>query len=96
MEPSDIAETSIIPTSGRRPSLEELTALDEEWTESRLNQLIAAAEAADRWLADHPEDAGRFFREPATVIAELADAAVLTEPVDDLLAALRSREKGGG
>lgn len=95
MEPSETEVTSIVATSGRRPSLDELTALDARWTESALNQLIAAAEAADRWLADHPDQAGRFFREPASVIAELAEAQVLIEPVDDLLAVLSAREKGG-
>lgn len=96
MEPRDRAEVSIVATSGRRPSLDELASLEQGWTESAITQLMAAAAAADRWLADHPDAAARFFDDPASVITEMHDAGTLTEPVDDLLAVLQSRSQAGG
>lgn len=92
MEPSDRAETLIVASSGRAPSLDELRALEPGWTEASLAQLNAAADAANRLLADNPAEAARFVNDPAALIAELIDAGVLTVPVDDLLTILSSRE----
>lgn len=96
MEPRERAETSIVATSTRRPSLEDLRAIEQGWTEPARAQLVAAANAADRWLADQPDDAARFFDDPVSVITEMADAGLLTEPVDDLLAVLRARPSAKG
>lgn len=96
MEPHDPAEVSIVATSGRGPSLDELAALEQGWTEAAITQLMAAAAAADRWLAENPDAAARFFNDPAKVITEMHDAGVLTEPVDDLLAVLQSRSEVKG
>jgi len=90
MESSDLPEIVITSSSGRRPSLEELNALQPGWTEAALAQLIAAADAVDGWLADNPAEASRFFHDPAAVIAELTVAGVLTVPVDDLIAIVSS------
>ena len=91
MESSDRPEIVIVPSSGRRPSLEELSALQPGWTEDALAQLAAAADAVDHWLAGNPAEASRFFHDPAAVIAELADTGVLNLRVDDLLEILSSR-----
>ena len=90
----DPAEVSIVVASGRKPSLDDLTALDGRWTEAARAQLIAAAAAADAWLADHPEDAARFRQDPASFLAELSDGGVLTQRVEELLSLVQSRTKG--
>lgn len=90
----DPTEVSIVATPGRSPSLDDLTALDGRWTEAARAQLMAAAAAADAWLADHPEDAARFRDDPAGFVAELSDGGVLTESVDELLSLVQSRKKG--
>ena len=90
----DPDEVSIVATSGRSPSLDDLTALDGRWTESARAQLMAAASAADAWLADHPEDAARFRDDPAGFLAELSDSGVLTEGIDELLTIVQPRTKG--
>lgn len=95
MDRRDPAEVLIVASSGRRPSLDEIAArtlgLEQGWSEAAIAQLIAATAAADRWLADHPDDAAPLLGDPASVITAMSDAGVLTEPVGDLLEVLRSR-----
>jgi hypothetical protein len=77
-----------------RPRVDELAALEPGWSEPALAELMTAAAAAEQWLAGHPGDAARFVDDPAGLIAAMAEAGVLTEPVDELLAILRSRAGG--
>lgn len=97
MDRRDPVEVLVVAAAGRHPSLDEIAArtsgLEQVWSDATLAQLIAAASAADRWLADHPDDAAAFLDDPVRVITAMSDAGVLTEPVDDLLDILRARPR---
>jgi trans-aconitate methyltransferase len=98
LKPRDPEEVLIVATARPGRRLDEIAAeassLDEQaWSEAAVAQLIAAAAAADRWLVEHPDDAGRLLEDPVGVIAAMSEAGVLAEPVDDLLEALRSRPR---
>jgi hypothetical protein len=58
--------------------------------DAAVRQLIAVMSVANRWLKDHPEEAPRLIVDPAAVLEAMQASGALTEPVDDLLAVLRS------
>jgi hypothetical protein len=60
------------------------------WSDTAVEQLVRAAAAAERLLAQQPEEAARLFEDPASAVEAMRRSGLLTEPVDDLLAALQS------
>jgi hypothetical protein len=64
--------------------------VDQAWSDAAVEQLIRAAAAADRWLADHPEEAARLVEDPAGAVAAMQRSGLLTEPVNDLLDVLKA------
>ena len=99
MGPRDSSTVFVVAVSQPRLRIDQIAAevrgLEEGWSEAAVAQLIAAAKAADRWLADHPDDAERLLRDPASIIEEMTAAGVLREPADDLLGILKSRPPAG-
>jgi hypothetical protein len=86
----------LITPSGPPPSRADLTALmarlglDQAWSDAAVEQLIRAAAAADRWLADHPEEAPRLVEDPVGAVEAMRRLGLLTEPVDELLDVLKA------
>ena len=86
----------LVVPSGPPPRAADLAALmarlgvDQAWSDAAVEQLVRAAAAADRWLADHPEEAARLVENPAGAVAAMQQAGLLTGPVDDLLAILEA------
>jgi len=83
-------------TSGPLPSATDVRDLmarlgiDQVWSDAAVEQLIRAAGAADRWLADKPDEAERLVEDPAGAVEAMQRSGLLTEPVADLLDVLRS------
>jgi hypothetical protein len=59
-------------------------------SEAVVDQLVRAAAAADRWLADRPEEAARFVEDPAGAMEAMQRAGLLTGGFADLLDVLRA------
>jgi hypothetical protein len=86
----------LVGPSGPAPSAADLatfmarSGVDQRWSDAAIEQLIRAAAAAARWLADRPEEAARLVEDPAGAVEAMRRAGLLPEPVDDLLAVLRA------
>jgi hypothetical protein len=86
----------LITPSGPPPSRADLTALmarlglDQAWSDTAVEQLIRAAAAADRWLADHPAEAPRLVEDPVGAVEAMRRLGLLTEPVNELLDLLKA------
>ena len=90
----------LITPATRRPSATEVKSLMarlgvRDVPDAAVEQLIGAAAAANRWLADHPDEAARLLEDPAAVLEAMQESGALTESVTDLLAVLRSLPKRG-
>jgi hypothetical protein len=64
--------------------------VDQTWSDAAFEQLIRAGTAAERWLAERPENARQLVEDPAGALEGMRRAGLLPEPVDDLLAVLRA------
>jgi len=69
--------------------------IDQVWSDTAVEQLIHAAAAAVRWLADKPDEAARLVEDPAGAVEAMQRSGLLTEPVADLLDILRSLSRRG-
>ena len=91
----------LVTPSGQLPSATDLRDLmarlgvDKVWSDAAVEQLIRAAAAADRWLAEQPDEAARLVEDPAGAVQAMQRSGLLTEPVADLLETLRSLGKRG-
>jgi hypothetical protein len=90
----------LITPASRRPSTAEVKSLLArlgvgEVSGAAVDQLIGAMSAANRWLADRPEEAVRFLEDPAAALEAMQAAGVITGSMADLLAVLRSLRKRG-
>ncbi len=94
-EPHSPAARLLIAPPGRIPRATDVRhvmtrlGLDAEWSDAATSQLLDAAAAAERWLAENPENAARMVADPVGAIAEMRQAGHLSEPVDELVDALQ-------
>lgn len=63
---------------------------EKAWSAAAVRQLVRAAKAAERLLAEQPDQAARLFDDPAGTVRTMQDKGLLTGSMDDLLAALES------
>jgi hypothetical protein len=66
---------------------------EEAWSDAAVEQLVRAAAAAERLLAQEPDEAARLLEDPAAAVVTMRRSGLLAEPVDDLLDALRSMHR---
>jgi hypothetical protein len=88
----------LITLTSRQPSATEVKRLMarlgiDDVSDAAVDQLIGAAAAANRWLADHPDEASRLLDDPAAVLEAIEKSGALAESPADLLAVLRSLRK---
>lgn len=91
----------VTPSSGPLPSATDVRDLmarlgiDQVWSDAAVEQLALAAAAAERWLADKPDEAARLVEDPAGAVEAMQRSGLLTEPVADLLDILGSLSRAG-
>ena len=95
MNPPDSHRRILITRASRRPSGADVKRFmarffDGDVPDAAVDQLISAFSVANRWLVDHPEDAARLIEDPASVLEAMKTSGALTQPMDELLATLRS------
>lgn len=88
----------LITRASQRPSTTEVKRIMArlsvgEVSDAAVEQLIAAMPAANRWLAEHPEEAARLLEDPVAAVHAMQKSGALTESVADLLVILRSLRK---
>lgn len=98
MNPPHPERRILITRASRRPSAAEVQRFtarffDGDVPDAAIDQLISAFSVANRWLVDHPEDAPRLIEDPASVLDAMKTSGALTQPVDELLAVLRSQRR---
>ncbi len=92
---SSLTTRVLITQTSERPSAAEVKRFmsrlfGREIPDAAVSQLIGAIPAVNRWLADHPEGAGRLLDDPAATLEAIQQSGAIAEPLPDLLAVLQS------